>query len=67
MYAVFALLGWIWFYCTLPETKGLSLEAIERLFEDGPSDNGYDTLDSQVEDDNDEETEVERESFSDEK
>ena len=31
-YAIFGLLGWGWLMCSLPETRGVSLEEIEELF-----------------------------------
>jgi len=38
MYGLVALLGWVFLYYKLPETKGLSLEEIEKLFQ-RPHDN----------------------------
>ena len=32
MFSLFSVLGVIWLYFVLPETKGLSLEEIERTF-----------------------------------
>ncbi|OEU23689.1 general substrate transporter [Fragilariopsis cylindrus CCMP1102] len=40
LYGSVALFGWIWLYYKLPETKGLSLEEIEELFQ-RPGDNNY--------------------------
>lgn len=42
MYGIVAFVGWMWLYFCLPETKGLSLEQIERLFQDNS--NGYDQV-----------------------
>ncbi|RWS29072.1 proton myo-inositol cotransporter-like protein [Leptotrombidium deliense] len=33
LYAAFSIFGWIFFYLLLPETKGKTLEEVERLFE----------------------------------
>jgi len=46
MYASVAFLGAVWLYFALPETKGLSLEEIERLFEGGAAGEGYDVVGS---------------------
>ncbi|MGK3738038.1 MAG: hypothetical protein ACI90V_004885 [Bacillariaceae sp.] len=40
LYGSVALFGWIWLYYKLPETKGLSLEEIEELFQH-PGDNNH--------------------------
>lgn len=32
LYALIGLIGWVWLYFTMPETKGLTMEAIEELF-----------------------------------
>ncbi|CAM9562166.1 unnamed protein product, partial [Hapterophycus canaliculatus] len=32
LYASIAVAGWVWLFCCMPETKGLSLEEIELLF-----------------------------------
>ena len=32
IYAAVGVLGWAWFYCNLPETRGLPLEKIGELF-----------------------------------
>ena len=50
MYASVAVVGAIWLYVALPETKGLSLEEIERLFEGGATVEGYDVVGSVEED-----------------
>jgi MFS transporter, SP family, solute carrier family 2 (myo-inositol transporter), member 13 len=60
LYASVGLMGYIWLYFTLPETKGLSLEEIERLFRRGA--NGYDIIglgSGDDEDDHDMEVEAE--------
>ena len=63
MYGGIAGLGGLWLYCTLPETKGLSLEEIEQLFQDGPA--GYNVVgDSDDEDEEEEEEERQDEEVS---
>jgi SP family myo-inositol transporter-like MFS transporter 13 len=56
MYACVAAVGGLWLYFALPETKGLSLEEIERLFATGNASAGYDFVGS-VEDDSDDDNE----------
>ena len=52
MYGGVAGLGGLWLYFVLPETKGLSLEEIEQLFQNGPM--GYNVVgDSDEEGDDD--------------
>jgi MFS transporter, SP family, solute carrier family 2 (myo-inositol transporter), member 13 len=49
LYASVALIGLIWFYISLPETKGLSLEEIQQLF--SSTRDGYGPLDHAESDD----------------
>lgn len=62
MYASVALLGCIWLYYYLPETKGMALEDIERLFRgqgQAAVARGYDAVDSADIDDEDEDVDGE--------
>jgi MFS transporter, SP family, solute carrier family 2 (myo-inositol transporter), member 13 len=52
LYAFVAAVGWIWLYRRLPETKGLSLEEIERVFQRDANARGYDPI---VDEDDEEE------------
>ena len=45
LYAGLCVLGWVWLYGALPETKGLGLEEIEKLFV-REGDEGVDPFDS---------------------
>lgn len=49
LYGGVAFSGFVWMFFTLPETKGLSLEEIERLFQHGSD--GYDIVGVDYEDD----------------
>jgi MFS transporter, SP family, solute carrier family 2 (myo-inositol transporter), member 13 len=56
MYSSVAFIGCIWLYYCLPETKGLALEEIERLFRgqsQGAAARGYNTVESADDDDDD--------------
>jgi MFS family permease len=33
LFAFFCVFAWIWVYCAVPETKGLSLEQIQQLWQ----------------------------------
>jgi MFS transporter, SP family, solute carrier family 2 (myo-inositol transporter), member 13 len=60
LYTCVAAVGWVWLYRRLPETKGLSLEEIERVFQRDASARGYDPIvDEGDEDDDDQEEEDE--------
>jgi hypothetical protein len=44
-----AFLGYVFLYCLLPETKGLSLEEIEKLFQ--RTGEGYDLVEQEMDED----------------
>merc|ERR1712151_145020 len=44
LYSSVAFFGFIWLYFVLPETKGLPLEEIEKLFGRGSTNDGYDKV-----------------------
>ena len=45
MYASVAVLGWVWLYNVMPETKGLALEEVAALFHRDGEDGGSDVWD----------------------
>lgn len=59
MYATVAFSGLVWLYFALPETKGLHLEEIERLFTDGVVGGGYNVVGESDENSDDEDDEEE--------